>query len=488
MYGNFPQETGNGGIPLVFRAGSDLSRFKDYRGSAIWCGRGFSGGDGGSVASFDGLPKLFGMHFGDGGRVTFHQKFVRNATFAQAMKRGHVPPGIMVTPHATGGSRWRPWHVTRLLPGLNAPAPGTGALEVQDVGGRALVGYEGMSYAVEVDSKTLETRGEYRFGRARRPHIVSLGAACFAIAHRDASRYNYVLEHDLTKLGTRPVLRIFRLDAKLKPQYFEPAQLERCVCIHNLVATDNYVISIVVPEKIHLGRLLLHGNVLDALEMAESAETEFIVHHRHSGRLLQRFATKLRFTFNHVIHASEQGTELVIDLVRNTSPEQRLGIPRSAEDPLEMLGKATRYRIDLASEEVAQHELWDQWVEMPYVDGPREKPGYANFFTEPGKDQRWGICQIYERRIWLPDAAALVFSSPIVCDDLIMALVCDADFQNPRLVLLEGATFDVVAEAPIPGALGLVAHGGWIEHVDHRPGQRPLQVRHPLPDSFREAV
>ncbi|MCK6545187.1 carotenoid oxygenase family protein [Myxococcota bacterium] len=425
---------------------------------AVWVGRGFVGGEHGRVDAFDGLPKLHSIRLHDG-CARLHTRFIRNDVYRRAMARGYLEPFITVSPRVSGRSSWRPRHALRA-----ASASGTGALEIQRVHGRFIVGYEGSGYTAEVDVETLETLGEHVLRPRNPPWRVVLGSA-FIPSASDGTAYATAVTLELWRPGARPRLEITSLDPDLRAAPFEVVELDAVVDIHNIAVTERFVVAVICPERMDLLRLTTAGNALAAIEARAGATNLFLVWDRRSGRLLRRISSRFHFSFNHVVRATEIGATVRLDLVENTSPTARITVPGRPTDPFVMGGAVVRYDVDLARGEVLRSEVFAGPCEMPAAERA-DGPAYANYFADVGGVQAWGLASIYDGRTFLPSNGWRVMSSPVVRDGLVHVLACDAQFERFAWWALDGASFELVADVALPEPLGLVAHGSWFDLPD----------------------
>lgn len=461
MFGNELNETSETGVPLKVTTLARDRRWANARGAAAWCGRGYVGSAKGRVHPFDGLPKLYTIRLHDG-QARFHTRFVRNRVHERTMHDGHVPPMVTVSPEATGASRWRPHQILRSLDLMRRPDAGTGALEVQSVHGRTIVGYEGLSYAAEVDIESLATLREHRMSRAAGARFIAMGAAYLAPFHGDGTYYTHVLELDVLKLGMRPRFYPARIERDMSLTYFEPATLDACVDVHNLAVTARFVVAIVCPEKIRLDRIVLRGNVIESLVDDPARTNTFLVWDRKTGKLLHTIHSSLHFTFNHFVRSHDDGASIVLDLIECPSAQDRITLPKGPSDRFVMGGKVARYRVALGTHVITREEVFAGPCEMPASE-PGSPHAFANCFEDRPEGQAWGLCSIYDGRTFFPPDGARIFAAPLVHDDLIHVLAVDARFERYEWWCLDAPTLSVRAKAVLPESVGMVAHGNWFE-------------------------
>lgn len=155
----------------------------------------------------------------------------------------------------------------------------------------------------------------------------------------------------------------------------EAVERKRVVSMHNVAATASFLLLILRPERHDLLRLVGTGSVQASLQECTTAANEFLVFDRHSGRLLNRIPTQQRFHFNHIIGAKECGEQLLIDLIEVAELRNRMNLPASGRERMEMSGVPVRYQVNRASEAVERITLWPNVeCEMPYGGGPGEPP------------------------------------------------------------------------------------------------------------------
>ncbi|WP_392534860.1 carotenoid oxygenase family protein [Nostoc sp. C117] len=457
-------ETYSNEVKLQFEDGVQEQRFKYLKGAVVWCGRGYLGTDKDFVHHFDGLPKLFGFYF-DEGTVTFKTKFLHNSLYKKTLAQGYLPPVVSFQTKKTRDKfRWKPWHLLNyILPVIKNKTPTTGALEVQNIYGHYLVNYEGLHYAEEIDINTLETLQARRLFKSKVPWNISSSAAAYISDPEETTYYNYLLEVHTWNLGQSATIYPAKIEPNLDVTYFDSVQLEQVGNIHNIVVTNNYLVIIESPERINVKKVIFNGSIFDSMEDLPSENNIFYIYDRYTMKLVRKIRSSFHFSFNHIINSFEEKNTIVIDLIEFSTYYKRLLQPDNPKDRLEMCNIPVRYRIDTRDYTIEREQIWDGLCEMPYHESKLEKRGYANYFVDRPDRQKWGLCSIYEGRTWIPEDGWLVVSSPIVFSDIIMIITADSTFEEFKFVLLEGATFEVIAEALIPTAIGQVAHGNWFD-------------------------
>jgi len=444
----------------------DKERISKLKGTVVWSGRGYAGSRTGRVHSFDGLPKLIGIDFNNG-EISYRSRFIRNRIYHYAVKKKSLPPLIQLSNTATGHAKWRIWNSLPYLSmlGKKARALTTGALDIQKIHDKIFVGYDGLSYAVEIDLETFDTTREFRPAKKIGLMRIPTGAAAY-VRSKDGRFYNHAIANDIRRFGKHFTLCPFELMPDLKPKYFEKVKLSQLTSIHNITITDSYLIVILSPEKLNVGRLFKTGSVQEALEeLPTKVGNELILYDRFSGKLIKRISMSQRFFFNHFIKSEEKGQKIQLDLIEIKELKNRLRLPATAEEKNHMMGVPVRYLVDIDSGAIERQVLWEGIdCEMPYRELPNEIYGIANYFEDSDQGQKLGVCSIYEKRYWFPENSWQVFNAPVVADGLVLVLVSRGDFSKQQLIALEASDFSVVGIADVPFRTALMGHGTWFDH------------------------
>jgi carotenoid cleavage oxygenase len=175
----------------------------------------------------------------------------------------------------------------------------------------------------------------------------------------------------------------------------------------------------------------------------------------------------------HTLNAYEEGSRLVLDLVRHPSVFTT-GARLFAGGDITL----DRWTVDMATGQTRTHTLDDTIQEFPRVDerafGRRHRYGYTvGFAHEPGAGPDSIIRHDFDtgavQRVGFgpgraPGEFVFVPAGPDAAEDdgVVMGFVYDDNEQRSDLVLLDAASLDTVATVKIPVRVPLGFHGNWV--------------------------
>jgi all-trans-8'-apo-beta-carotenal 15,15'-oxygenase len=228
-------------------------------------------------------------------------------------------------------------------------------------------GEQGLPY--ELDPVSLETRGEYTFGK--RLNAISPFSAHPKIDCQTGDLFNFGIAFS----STHPMLNLYRFDAQANLIYRKRFELSIPCSIHDFALSKNHAIFYLSPYVLHMGQLMREGNTLmDALEWMPERGSRLLVISRETGLEVASVDIGQNYCL-HLTHAFEEGGHLTLDVIELSEPiyDQYQVIPDLFSNVRE--ARSVRLTVDLASKEVIDR------YELSYhmmCDFPATDPRLAN--------------------------------------------------------------------------------------------------------------
>lgn len=304
-------------------------------------------------------PGLFGLF----GRRYSHPFEGDGAVTAVRLRDGRAFGATRIT-RSQGLGRERA--AGRMLYGVSAPLRerwrNLGGRSLKNTANTSVIGWSGRVLALmEAAGPTeIEPRDLNTLGATDLDGVVS--GAFSAHPHRVASRralYNFGVQY-----GREHALNIYEWPEGGAIRRLTSVPLPFPPLLHDFVATDNYLVFLISPAKLRVGRLLASMPPFGRLwKWAPELGTEVIAVPIDAPEKVIRFRTGPFFQW-HFANGYEDDDALVIDIVRYDDLASLTGLTQGlAFAP----GILHRLRIDLARERVSSRPLYDVSCEFPRV-------------------------------------------------------------------------------------------------------------------------
>ena len=349
---------------------------------------------------------------------------------------------------------------------------------VQYHAGNLLALYEG-GRPWQLDPDTLETVGEYDYDG-------KLGSSSTYSAHPTwdpATRelYNFGIQY-----GPRTKLRTYRVDTRGRLHHLHAINLPFPTINHDCALTSRYMVFVIDPVVLRVPRFLLGFSSLDkALRFDSSKATQVILAPRNGGK--PRIVECEPFFHYHINNAFDDGTDVVLDLVRYPDYDNiHRGLRDARNSGFDGIDTTlSRMRVG-PSDEVKMEDLWSAGCEFPQHDWRvTSRPHRYTYMAGHGKrpaasdgafDAIIKMDHEHETTKVHPLGAGQVAGEPIFVarsadsaedDGWLLSLVYSAPDHRSRLVVLDARDVESepVAVAHLRHHVPLGFHGTFTSRV-----------------------
>lgn len=410
---------------------------------------------------FDGLAMLTRFGFSDGA-VSYTNRFLRSREYRTVTEQGQLAGGQFGT--ANGGlvGRLRDW----LLPSVTDNAN----VNVLSVGDRQVAITE-TRLGVEFEPDTLATLGPYAFDDFD-------GQTMCAHPHVDP-RTGETLTFT-TEYGRRSRYRFYRSPAgsdRFRAVGSIPTR--RPAYVHSFGLTPDYVVLVEFPLDVHPLRLLLPGgdSFIERFQWRPDRGTRFHVLDRHTGTPVAEHVADAVFAFHHV-NAFEEDGWLVVDLATFEDPSvvDALYLEDLATGGLPTIdGELRRYRLPIDGDRrVVSETLHPETVTLPRISPTRNTQPYRYVYAQGAPDPGAGLPQrlvkvdLQEGGATSWAASETYWGEPVFvptpgesAEDagVVLSVGLEAATERSTLLVLDGESFEPLAEAPLPHVVPFDFHG-----------------------------
>jgi all-trans-8'-apo-beta-carotenal 15,15'-oxygenase len=412
----------------------------------------------------DGLLSQFAF---DGKRVHYRNRFVRTTHY--------LAERAADKPVMRNYGQQRPGGV--LANAFRMPA-NVANTSVQYHAGSLLALYEG-GRPWQLDPDTLDTIGEYDYdGELKSSYTYSAHPTWDPAT---GELYNFGIQY-----GPRTRLRTYRVDPRGKLHHLHAINLPFATLNHDCALTPRYMVFVIDPLVLRVPRFLLGFASLDrSVRFDSSQATRVILAPRDGGK--PRIAECEPFFHYHINNAFDDGTDVVLDLVRYPDYDN---IHRGFREPRragfdDVSTTLSRMRIGPAGA-VTIEDLWPHGCEFPQHDWRRTSrshrytymAGIADREPEPGAPfnaiikhdhdhgettrHDFGAGQVAGEPIFVPRAADAGED-----DGWLLSVVYSAPEHRSRLVVLDARDLESepVAVAHLRHHVPLGFHGTFTARV-----------------------
>lgn len=413
---------------------------------------------------FDGLAMLARFGFSDG-MVSYTNRFLRSREYRSMTEQGELAGGQFGT--ANGGlvGRLRDW----LLPTVTDNAN----VNVLPVGGRHVAITE-TQLGVEFDPDTLATLGGYTFDDFE-------GQTMCAHPHIDPKTGETVTF--TTDYGRRSRYRFYRSPAGSERfRAIGTIPTERPAYVHSFGLTSDHVVLVEFPLDVHPLRLLLPGGdaFIERFQWRPEQGTRFHVLDRQSGARVGEHVAEAAFAFHHV-NAFEADDSLIVDIAAFDGPSvvDALFLEDLTAGRVPSLdGELRRYRLPVEGDgRVRAETLHPEPVTLPRISPARNTQPYRYVYAQGAPDPDVGLPQRLVK-VDLHEGGATSWSAPDTYwgepvfvpgpagsaedDGVVLSVGLDAAIERSKLLVLDGESFEPLAEAPLPHVVPFDFHGQYL--------------------------
>jgi len=267
--------------------------------------------------------------------------------------------------------------------------------------------------------------------------------------------------------------------------------------IHMFSVTQNYAIFFVYPISIDMGCVVTSGlhNLLDCVVWAgdKPDSTDVVVMSLETGKVVSQMKTKGIYSTHHInaYEDLDHWPELIVDIVlapwfglKNLT---NIDVMLSHEDSGRMTNDFAieRCTIDLSANSI-KHESWENDADIPYInqfDFPMINPEYEgrkyNYaygqaiveferqylikkdIANSANDKVWYLENHYNGEpMFVPRPGAEKED-----DGIVLVTNLNGDTKQSYLLMLDGETFEPIAQANLPERIPMSIHGYWSSDI-----------------------
>lgn len=311
----------------------------------------------------DGDGMVCALQFGDQG-VRLINRFVRSQKFVDEADAGHAM-------YRTFGTAF---DGDALVRGIALASPVN--VSVYPFAGRLLAfGEQGLPY--ELDPDSLETLGEYTFGK--RLNAISPFSAHPKFDSESGELFNFGIAFS----ATQPMLNVYRFDADANLIYRKRHALNSPCSIHDFALSKNYAVFYLSPYILDMGKLMGKGGTLmEALTWMPERGSRLLVLCRETGDEVASIDIGQNYCL-HLTQVFEDNGMLLLDVIELTEPvyDQYQVIPDLFSDVRQ--ARAVRLAVDLEKQSVLRrNELsYHMMCDFPVIDPRKTAQGCDDFWV-----------------------------------------------------------------------------------------------------------
>ena len=403
---------------------------------------------------FDGLAMLRKYEFADG-EVRYSNRFLRTEAY-EAAENGSLS-GQFAT-DSSGLSKLWGW-----LRRLGPPEPTDNAnVHVARLDGDHVALTEVPKW-VCFDGDSLATRGQFSRQGADGGQMIT--------AHLVADPYRGEHVGHALSFGRTHEYQLFRIPAGTRRrERITTIPTDRPAYVHSIGVSADHLVLVETPLRIHLLRALspFSEGFFDLLEWHDDRDTRIYVVDRDTGEVVTEPTVDPFFTF-HTVNAYDDGDSVVLDLVafEDDTIVDGLSLDRLEAEGFDAAppGRLVRLRVGHDGG-VSRRRLYDGGMELPTMRADRKTRPYRYAYAQAtDREGANGLVKVDTRREtarefwerdryveepWFvphPDADE---SGADADEGVVLAPALDVDAERSVLLVLDGATLDELARAPVP--------------------------------------
>lgn len=346
----------------------------------------------------DGDGMVYALRF-ESGRVHFTNRFVRSEKFIAEERAGRPI-------FRTFGTAFQSDHLKRRI-ALESPVN----VSVYPFNNRLLAfGEQGLPY--ELDPLTLETRGEFNFGRSLNDVSPFAAHPKFDTATREMFNFGVVFS------ATEPFLNVYRFDGQAKLISRQRVPLNYACSIHDFSLSHSYMIFYLSPYILDMSALALENRTLmESLSWKPERGSRLLIVSRQTGETVASLPTGSRYCL-HLINSFEEGGRLTVDFLELARPiyDQYQVVPDLFTQVCE--GQPVRLVIDMERRElVGRREIEYRLApDFPSIDPRRAALPYDDLWmlgiSATGRTGRKFFDQLVHAN-WSEKQARDIYCAPV---------------------------------------------------------------------------
>jgi all-trans-8'-apo-beta-carotenal 15,15'-oxygenase len=236
--------------------------------------------------------------------------------------------------------------------------------------GKRLLALGEQSLPVELDPETLETKGEFDFGR-------ELNEVTPFSAHAKLDPHSrHALNFGISYAAARPVLNLYQLGQRAGLIRRSRVPLDLPYANHDFAFTRRHAVFFLSPLTLDFNRFLAGASIMESLAWQPERGSRMLLLPRAKGEKPFRLETGRGYCL-HLINAFERGNELVCDILEygDYQPMPNLFCVAPTGGPV-------RYVVDLEGRTLKRREplSYSSCCDFPSVDAQRLGSSYQDFW------------------------------------------------------------------------------------------------------------
>lgn len=328
------------------------------------------------------------------------------------------------------------------------------------------------------DLKTLKTLGSFDYADSLPK------SKCWESAHPHLDASSNEIVNFLIEFGRQSYYVLYRMkEGSSYREMIAKVPVDTPSYMHSFAMTEHYLILTEFPFIVNpLDLLIKNKPFIHNFAWQPEKGTRFIVIERNSGKVISQIVTDPFFSFHHAnAYEIKNGKEIVIDLV--AFPDISL-MPSLFPQASSLANKSDwkrrlmRYHLLLDKNEILPEVLLEKDVEFPRFDDKLDGKNYRYLYMTISEDLRNEFLQtettglvkfdMLTKQIkkWFLSGCNAVepifIPSPAAKNEdegVILSVVYDEEKKRSFLLVLDGQSFDEIAQAELPWQIPGSFHG-----------------------------
>lgn len=397
---------------------------------------------------FDGLAMIRKYEFDDGA-ATYSNYFLRTGAYEDAM--AGRPTGQFAT-DKSGLSKVLGW-----LKRLGPPEPTDNAnVHVARLDGEYVAQTEVPRWVGF--SEGLDTSGPFAFDDSLDVDMIT--------AHLVADPAGGHVGHGLSFGRTHEYVFFEIPPGSRRREEIASIPTDSPAYVHSIGVSEDRLVLVETPLRIDILRALspFTEGFFELLDWKENLDTRFVVIDRKSGETVVEQTVDPFFTF-HTINAYDDGDDVILDLAafEDATIVDALSLDTLEEEGFAAAppGRLVRFRIG-SDGTISRRRLYDGGIELPTVRADRQTREHryvygqatdregANGLVKVDTDREIAT-EFWQRDLYIEEPWMVPRPDGDAADDgVVLAPALDAAAERSVLLVLDAATLDELARAPVP--------------------------------------
>jgi len=412
---------------------------------------------------FDGHAMLHAFRV-DGGAVAYRNRFLETKSRTEALEQGEIARSEFATDPCRS-------LFGRVMSVFNPRPTDNASINVARIDD-AHVALTETPIPVAFDPETLETAGVVEY----EDDVDAPMSTAHPLVEPDTDRtITY-----LTEFGRQSRYHVAGITSGSRSRdVLATVNVDRPRYMHSFGMTEQYVILAEWPLVVDPLDLLLRGRpFIENFEWRPGLGTRVRILRKEDGAEVATCEADAAFAFHHV-NAFERGDEVVCDVVTypDASIIDSLYLDRLRDDePTPGTGHLRRYHLPLDGGSATSAVQSDTRLELPRIhEAVRARPyecvygvgerGNGTFTDRLVKiDPRTGAVRVWQEEGTYPGEPVFVPRPEGTAEDdgVLLSVVLDPEAERSFLLVLDAASFEERARAPVPHAIPFGFHGQFV--------------------------